>query len=98
MSQLTLEQASKLAIEHQAAGRLAEAEAIYRQILKQQPNYPDATHYLGLIAHEKGQADRALDLIRRSITLLPTASHYHNNLGKVLRHAGDLDGAEAAYR
>ena len=35
------------ALEHHRAGRLQQAEAIYRQMLRQEPNHPDALHLLG---------------------------------------------------
>ena len=37
------------AIRHHQAGRLAEAEGLYRQVLAVQPNQPDAIRYLGVI-------------------------------------------------
>ena len=45
MSQrVTVAQALELAIEHHNAGRLAEAEEIYTQILAALPNQHDALH------------------------------------------------------
>jgi hypothetical protein len=50
MAQLTIQQALTLAMQHQQTGNLAEAQAIYRQILLAQPNHPDALHLLGTVA------------------------------------------------
>src|SRR4051812_34850404 len=61
------------AIAHHRAGRLAEAELIYRQILEQDADQPDALHLLGLIAHQVGRSDVAEPLIRRAIELAPAS-------------------------
>ena len=37
MTPITIEQAIQLALEHHRAGRLAEAEALYRQVLSEVP-------------------------------------------------------------
>ncbi len=75
---------------HQA-GRLAEAEAHYRQLLAKQPRHPDALHYLGLLAYQnKGYAEAAR-LIGDSIAVKddnPAAwSNLGNALAMLLRHA-----------
>jgi cytochrome c-type biogenesis protein CcmH/NrfG len=41
-------------------GRLAEAEQIYRDILRVDPNQVDALHLLGVIAGHTGRADMAI--------------------------------------
>ncbi len=42
--------ALRAAIQHHQAGRLGQAEALYRQVLQAQPQNPDALHLLGVIA------------------------------------------------
>lgn len=49
------------ATEHHQAGRLAEAERLYRSILQTDPNHPDVNHNLGLMALQAGQPQAALD-------------------------------------
>ena len=49
------------------AGQLAEAEALYREVLQISPNHADALHLLGVIAYQVGQAAPALELIDRAI-------------------------------
>ena len=95
---MTLQQAFDLALQHHQAGRLAEAEAIYRQILAQEPNHADTLHLLGVIAQQAGRSDLAVELIRKAITLIPTNPVCHYNLGKALRKLGRLNEATAAYR
>jgi predicted O-linked N-acetylglucosamine transferase (SPINDLY family) len=98
MAQITIQQAFDLALQHHRAGRLGEAEKIYRQILAQQPNHADAMRLLGVIAHQRGRAEVAVDLFRRAITLRPAYAEAHTNLGTALKDMGQLDEAIAASR
>jgi predicted O-linked N-acetylglucosamine transferase (SPINDLY family) len=94
---LSIETALKTAAEHHTAGRLADAGAIYQQILSQNPNHPDALHRLGLVAFQLGQNDAAVDLIRKAIVSQPNDAAYHLNLALALQARGDLDSAIASF-
>lgn len=48
------------AIEHHQAGRLPDAEHLYRAILQVQPNHPDANHNLGVLLVQRKQPASAL--------------------------------------
>jgi protein O-GlcNAc transferase len=85
------------ALHHHQSDRLAEAEAIYRQLLRVRPNDPDALHFLGLAAHQTGQHDTAVELISKAIHIAP-APHMHCNLGNVLQAQGKLDMAIKAFQ
>ncbi|HEX4053668.1 MAG TPA: tetratricopeptide repeat protein [Tepidisphaeraceae bacterium] len=98
MSQLTIDQAMQAAFRHQQAGRLAEAEKIYRHVLAQKANHADALHMLGMLAGQTGRSDLAFKLIRQAIALDPSRADYHCNLGKLLRDMKKLDEAVAACR
>jgi Tfp pilus assembly protein PilF len=97
MAQLTIQQTFDLALQHHQAGRLAEAEQLYRQILAQQPGHTDALLNLGVIANQVGQNDLAADLLRQAIALKPDYAEAHNNLGIAMRGKGHLDDAIAAF-
>jgi predicted O-linked N-acetylglucosamine transferase (SPINDLY family) len=86
------------AIGHHQAGRLAEAEGIYRQILDHAPDHAGALHGLGCLAIETGHAGAAIELIGRAIAIEPTAAAYHCDLGNALWSWGRIDDAIAAYR
>lgn len=90
----TLQQA--LACHH--AGRLGEAEALYRQILRQAPRNSDALHLLGVVALQTGHATAAVDLINQAVAIQQGIPDYHGNLGEALRAAGRPAEAVAAYR
>ena len=64
---LTVQQAFDLAVQHHNAGDLPEAENIYNQILQADPNQPDALHYLGVIAHQTRNNEKAIELIKIKI-------------------------------
>src|SRR5262245_12120201 len=91
-------EAFALAIQHHQAGQLSEAEKIYRQILAVDPNYADALHLLGLIAHQVGQHELARQYVECAIEQHAGAAMFHNNLGEIYRAIGNLPKAEACYR
>ncbi|MGB8167957.1 MAG: tetratricopeptide repeat protein [Chthoniobacteraceae bacterium] len=78
------QEAFKIAVDHHRAGRLAEAEALYRQLLDRQPAHPDGLHLLGLIALQGGRHQEAADFIRRAIDANPLEAAYYSNLGVAL--------------
>jgi protein O-GlcNAc transferase len=95
---MPLQQALDWGIQHQKAGRFPQAEAIYRRILSQQPNNPDALNLLGVTLSQTGQNQLAVELISRAITFNPAVAMYHNNLGVILKTLGQHDAAAKACR
>ncbi|HWE04454.1 MAG TPA: tetratricopeptide repeat protein [Tepidisphaeraceae bacterium] len=87
-----------IAFAHHQAGRLAEAEACYREILRRDPANPDALHLLGTLAFQQKRNDDARELIERAIAIEPRAAEFHASLGQTLAGAGRLHEAVAAYR
>jgi len=85
-------------LQHHQAGRLAEAEHWYRQVLLAQPTNADALHLLGVVAHQAGRHDAAVDLIRQAIRRNAQNPVYFSNLGIALYVQGKSDEAVAAYR
>ena len=75
------------------AGKLSEAEALYRQVLDIQPDHGEANHLLGLIAFQIGQNDQAIQLIKKAIRATPDKAAFHANLGSALQQKGRLDDA-----
>ena len=85
---MTTQQTFELALQHHQAGRLADAETLYRQILAVQPNHAEALHYLGVLADQLGRHDLAEELIRRATVLDPNNFAAHFNLAKACRTLG----------
>jgi predicted O-linked N-acetylglucosamine transferase (SPINDLY family) len=96
--ELTVPEALKLAVSHHGAGRLDQAEELYRLILRAEPNNPEAMQIYGALLSQRGRHDEALDLIERAIKLEPNAAHYHANRGLVLFNMGLTDQAIEAYQ
>lgn len=76
-------------------GMLAEAEQIYRSVLK---ITFDCFHNLGLLLAQGGRFDEAAAMLRAAIRQDPRAADVHSNLGNVLAASGDRAGAAASYR
>jgi len=94
---MTIPQAFQIALQHHQAGRLAEAETLYRQILAAQPKHADALHFLGVIAVQAGRHDLAEAWLRQAIALNPDNPGAHSNLGEAYRTTGRIDEALAAF-
>ncbi len=95
---LTIRQSMELALAHHGAGRLDQAEQMYRLILDADPNEPNALDMLGAVLSQRGRHAEGLDLIDRALALRPNAADYHANRGLVLASLGRNDEAVVAYR
>jgi tetratricopeptide (TPR) repeat protein len=87
-----------IAVEHHRAGRLREAEQIYRRILQAEPDHADALHLLGLIAYQGGQHAQAIEYIGRAVSLNSSVEGYYNSLGMAYRAVGNRSEALSCYR
>jgi predicted TPR repeat methyltransferase len=96
--EVTLEDAIRAAQHLQRTREFDRADAVYQQILAAVPDEPNALHFLGVLRHQQGRNDEAIDLIRRAATLLPGDSGLWMNLGNVLMEAQRYDDAVDAYK
>src|SRR5690349_2937389 len=80
------------------AGRLPEAEQVYRQVLAAEPAHADAMHMLGVIASQCGQPQAALACIDQAIAIKPSAAMFHVNRAAALLALRQLDAALDACR
>ncbi len=92
-----LQQVFEAAVGHQRAGRLAEAEALYRQVLSAAPDHAESLHMLGVLAGQAGNVDAGIELIGRAIAIKPAQPAYHLNLGEIYRRIGKHDLGAKAY-
>jgi hypothetical protein len=86
------------ALQHYQAGRLHEAELLYRQVLQAQPEHPDALHALGVIAYDVGQYEPAVTYIKKALETNPNVAEFHNHIGAAYRAQGRLEEATAHYQ
>ncbi|QIB66930.1 tetratricopeptide repeat protein [Kineobactrum salinum] len=78
-------------------GQLAQAEAIYREILKLQPRHSHALHLLGVVAFQAGNYKAAIGLIARAIAVNPGNPAFFSNHGNALQKLGELEAAVTNY-
>ena len=95
--ELTLEEALEIAIQLQQDDRLAEADAVYSQILAAAPDHPRALHYAGVLAHQLGRSSDGIALMERSLAAVPDRADWYSNLGIALQECSRLDDAIEAY-
>jgi len=84
---------NNLGIDLQAAGRLEEATAQFRQAVGAAPEYKDALNSLGAILAYKGNTMEAIALHRRAIAADPNYANAHINLGHELSETGQAQEA-----
>ncbi len=78
----------ELATEHHKAGRLGEAEGLYRKILQAEPENAEALHRLGVLAIQKQNHQAAIELIGRAAAIRPQSPIVHASLGQAFSAAG----------
>jgi len=80
------------------AGRLDEAEALYAQAIRVDPGNALATHYLGVLAMQRGNLVRGEQLMRRALAARGDIPDFHANLGLCLRRLGNAAEAIECHR
>lgn len=81
---------------HQS-GAHAEAEKIYREAIKRDPQSANAWCYLGIACHDQDRCQEAVKCYRRAIQLQPQFPVAFNNLGNSLRLLRRVDEAIGAF-
>jgi len=74
--------------------RFAEARTAFQRSLTLLP-YPDTEYYLGMIAHQQGNATEAISRFRRALRSNPANAAAHVALGTVLARQKDYKAARA---
>ena len=80
------------------AGQLGAAERLYREVLSREPRHAPALHFLGVLAHQRGESAAAVELIGQAIAADGSIPDFHYNLGVILEAMGRRDDAAARYR
>ena len=94
----TIPEALADALQHHRAGRLREAEQIYRQIVAADPDHYDAWHLLGVIACQSGNYQAGIGYIELALTHQPDWAEACYNLANAWKDLGKLDEAATCYR
>jgi predicted O-linked N-acetylglucosamine transferase (SPINDLY family) len=82
------EQMLAAALAHHRAGRLQDAERLYRRICEAAPS-ARAFHLAGVVSHQLGRQDAAA-LVGRAVALAPDFAEAHNDRGVILAAGGLL--------
>ena len=77
-------------------GKLEEAERLYREILKVQPEHLDTNNNLAVILEHHNKLEEAEKYYRKAIELNPKIAESYNNLGATLGQLNRLIEAEAS--
>jgi tetratricopeptide (TPR) repeat protein len=84
------------AVELQQNGALAEAEAVYREILALRPRHFDALQLLGALALQTGRYEEGVALLKQALEIDPRQAAVHSNLAFALNALGRHEAALAA--
>ncbi len=87
------DQTFRIAFEHHLAGRLQQAEQLYRQILQHNPAHADALHMLGVLGLSVGHLQAGADLIEKALAINPEIPGAWGNLAEAKRLLKQNDDA-----
>ena len=82
----------------QAAGNYSQAETIFRQVIRINPQDTNAYNNLGLALRRQGKLEEAITNYQKAIQLDPKDASAYNNLGLALRRQGKLEEAITNYQ
>jgi tetratricopeptide (TPR) repeat protein len=86
------------AVAHHQDGRLEDAEAAYKAVLKLAPAFAGVLHNLGVLAAETGRPREAIGYLDRAIAAEPGYASAYFNKANALRALGQRVGALENYR
>ena len=95
--QPSIEEILDSASQKHEAGRLEQAEPLYRRVLDTQPEQPDALHLLGILLHQRGQRDDAIEFLERAVRAAAGEATFLANLAEAYRANGRLEEAVSAF-
>lgn len=81
---------------HQS-GRVDDAVRVYRQVIKQMPELPEAHVYLGIAQFDKREFEQSEASYRKALGFRDEFPIAWNNLGNTLRMLGEVDEAESCF-
>ena len=90
---MTIEQALQKAVEAHKAGKLQDAESLYRAILQAQPQHADANHNLGVLAVSLKKTEAALPLFKTALEANPSQAQFWLSYVDALIKENQFDNA-----
>ena len=95
--ELELDEILQKGIEAYGAGQVPEAERLFDQILRSQPNHPDANHKMGKLAFGEDRVEEALAYFKIALIADPNEGEYWLNYIDALLELNKLDDAKAVF-
>jgi len=77
--------------EHLKAGRYADAERVYRQVMESDAQYPGALINLGFVLREQGRISEAREVLERAVRIAAEDADSHYLLSSILETTGPRD-------
>ena len=77
--------------EHLKAGRYADAERCYRQVMDSDAQYPGALVNLGFVLREQGRTNEAREVLERAVRIAAEDADSHYLLASILETTGPRD-------
>ncbi|MEZ2238967.1 tetratricopeptide repeat protein [Microcoleus sp.] len=97
VSKLNVEESLKIAWEYHQAGRLLEAESLYRQVIAVHPESANVLCLLGIAVRQQGKMAEAIAFYEQAIAQQPDFVEAHLNKAHVLLDIGEHQRAIASY-
>ena len=95
--ELELDEILQKGIEAYGAGQVPEAERLFDQILRSQPDHPDANHKMGKLAFGEERVEEALAYFKIALIADPNEGEYWLNYIDALLELNKLDDAKAVF-
>ena len=95
--ELELDEILQKGIEAYVAGQVPEAERLFDQILRVQPDHPDANHKMGKLAFGEDRMEEALAYFKIALIADSNEGEYWLNYIDALLELNKLDDAKAVF-
>ena len=90
---LTLNETFILAFENHKKNNLKNAENLYKEVLKMNPNHFESILHLGTLLGQTNKPDLAKSFFQKAIQINPNDIKIHNNLGMIFQKLGEHQAA-----
>ena len=95
--ELKLDEILQKGIDAYGAGQVPEAERLFDQILRSQPDHPDANHKMGKLAFGEDRVEEALAYFKIALIADSNEGEYWLNYIDALLELNKLDDAKAVF-
>ncbi len=94
---MDIEQAFTHAVGCLRRNRLAEAEALLREVLAEDPRHAAALHHLGVLCYRRGDYEAAARHLQAAVAVDAPSPYAYSNLGLALKRLQRIDEAVACF-